>query len=760
VAIFKATAKRNDGGSSFGALVSYIGRGDEREGHEPTAPLIDSELFEGMPPHLYGELRSLSDAQTLGDIEHAQERPAKAAEKTLGGMKSLSIGKRDREPPEARVPMETNCLDLATAAEEMEAVAAMNPRVKDPVYHFLVSLKSGERLPNETMFDIARYTMKELGFEGHQYVAAIHDDTNNLHVHVALNRVRVELVQDKEDPEKEKEVYIPIYPKKDHYKGAKAMREIELRYGLGHDKGAYAVIERDGEKVVDWASKQQNTNEKAPSKARDMEVHGRESLFSYARAEPRKAVAELLKSNAPTWAELHQVMGRYGLELRTKGQGFAVYDKANQEQTPIKASDMHEAMSKARLEKALGPFEPAPQIDQQAEQTYNPERAPKRDPAKRAQRAEERADQRRQLRELYDEGKKPVVQETAKQVQALKESIAQRAKDITTSAQAERKAIYAADKAPAIKKAMLSVLAAETAKQRAELRASAKRERAAIPKVQPFREWVADQAEAGHPAAISQVRGYLYADKRKLQKWKQADELRATMPGIKGPGPVDMEQDGQLWGIASMTYQVNRQTGDVRYQIAGREAFTDYGKRLTFDGQASTNEAAILAGLQVAQAKFGQALELTGTDEFKRRVAEVAAKQGLRVTFTDPAIEQYRQQLTRPQPQPERAATAEDVARSKREADQLARQHIGQVGKIQVLTEGATARGEIVGETAQHLVQRVSPTLAVTHEKARFAHLPAGQRPKPGQHLAISYADSKGKAVPIQPPARGKGLTR
>jgi hypothetical protein len=748
VAIFKATAKRNDGGSSFGALVSYIGRGDEREGHEPTAPLIDSELFEGMPPHLYGELRSLSDAQTLGDIEHAQERPSKAAEKTLGGMKSLSMGKRDREPPEARVPMETNCLDLATAAEEMEAVAAMNPRVKDPVYHFLVSLKAGERLPNEAMFDIARHTMEGLGFEGHQYAAAIHDDTNNLHVHVAVNRIHPE-------------TYKAVYPDRDHYKGAKAMREIELRYGLGHDKGAYAVMERDGKTVIDWASKDsKNTKEKPPTKARDMEVHGRESLFSYARAEPRKAVAELLKSNAPTWAELHQVMARYGLELRTKGQGFAVYDKANQEQTPIKASDMHEAMSKARLEKALGPFEPAPQIEQQAEQTYNPERAPKRDPEKRAQRAEERADQRRQLRELYDEGKKPLVQETAKQVQALKESIALRAKSITTSAQAERKAIYAADKSPAIKKAMLSVLAAETAKQRAELRTAAKRERAAISKVQPFREWVADQAEAGNPAAISQVRGYLYADKRKLQKWKQADELRATMPGIKGPGPVDMEQDGQLWGIASMTYQVNRQTGDVRYQIAGREAFTDYGKRLTFDGQASTNETAILAGLQMAQAKFGQALELTGTDEFKRRVAEVAAKQGLRVTFTDPAIEQYRQQLTRPQTQPERAATAEDMARSKREADQLARQHIGQAGKIQVLTEGATARGEIVGETAQHLVQRISQTLAVTHEKARFAHLPAGQQPKPGQYLAISYADSKGKAVPIQPPTRGKGLTR
>ena len=89
MAVFRVFGKRNDGRSSFAKLVSYVARGDEkeghtkgREGHEPTAPLIDSELYEDMPPHLYGELVSLSDAPTLGDAEHGQERPAKAAEKS------------------------------------------------------------------------------------------------------------------------------------------------------------------------------------------------------------------------------------------------------------------------------------------------------------------------------------------------------------------------------------------------------------------------------------------------------------------------------------------------------------------------------------------------------------------------------------------------------------------------------------------------------------------------------------------------------
>jgi len=743
VAIFKTTAKRNDGRSSFAALVSYIGREDTHEGREPIAPLIESELFEGMPEHMRGELLALQDLPGLDDIE--QPAPLRQA-RTLGSVQTLRMGSTGRGRRAPTVPMETNCLDIDTAAAEMQAVAALNPRIKDPVYHFLVSLKKGERLPNEAMFDIARHTMKALGFEGHQYVAAIHADTDNLHVHVAVNRVHPE-------------TYKAVYPDRDHYKGARAMREIELRYGLGHDRGAFAVFERDGEMVIDWASKDtRNTKEKAPTKARDMEVRGRESLFSYARGEPRRAVVEALRSPSLSWGELHQIMGRYGLELRPKGQGFAVYDRRNPEQTPIKASDMHERLSKARLEKQLGPYQAAQEI-QQPEQFYNPERKPRRDPLSRAERAELRAQQRRELRELYEQATKPLADEIANQVQQLKATYALKSKAITEQAQAQRKAIQSGDYTAPMKKAMLSVLAAETVKRRAELREAMKRERAAIGKVQSYREWVADQAEAGHPAAISALRGYVYADKRKLRQWQQAEQKREGLPGLKAPGDADYEpQAFEFKTLKALTYQVNRQTGEVSYQVAGRAAFTDHGRRITF--QAANDDAVILAGLKLAQQKYGQRLDVTGSDAFKRQVAAVAAKHGLRVTFTDPAIEQLRQQLAAPTKPAERAAAPKTAEQSRQEAEQLARQLIGQGVRLYAVGEGATARGEIVAETAHHYVQRVSATVAAIHEKARFAHLPPGQRPKTGQHLAIGYAEGKAKATAIQPPRRGQGLAR
>jgi hypothetical protein len=778
VAIFKAIAKRNDGGSSFGALVSYLSRGDglrigredglkiDYEGRSPVGMLMDDAALTGdRRPDV--EPRTLDALPTLGKLPHVNDMPA------FGDMRSVSGQERAGTPAmrmKAAVPMETNCLSLATAAAEMWALAAMNPRVKDPVYHFLVSLQRGERLPDAAMFDIARDTIAALGFKGHQYVAAIHDDTDNLHVHVAVNRVHPEPIkkgaksrnqgaQGKEDEDEPgRDFYRAVYPKRDHHNGAKAMRQIELRYGLAHDKGAFAVFERDGKTVIDWASKDPNTKEKAPTKARDMEIHGRESLFSYARGEPRRAVVEALKSPALTWQELHQVMGRFGLELREKGQGFAVHDRHNPEQTPIKASDMHERLSKSRLEKQLGPYQAAPEIEQPPEQVYNPDRSPKRDPQSRAARAELRAQQRRELRELYDQGVKPMAADLARQVQQLRADYAQRGKVLSAEAQVQRKVIQSGDQPPAVKKAMLSVLAAETVKQRAELREAMKRDRLALGKVQPFKEWVADQAEAGHPAAISQLRGYLYADKRKLRQLQQLDAQRHGQAGIAAPGQVDHEPEAfEFKTVQAMTYQVDRQTGDVAYRVAGRAAFTDHGRRITF--QATNDEAVILAGLKLAQQKYGQQLDVTGSAEFRRQVAAVAAKHGLRVTFTDPALEQHRQQIAAPAPA-RPAAPAVEPKRSREDAEQLARQVLGPAVELRAVADGATARGQIVGETAHHVVQEVSPRLAVIYDKRDFAHLAVEKRPQVGQSLAITREDGALKVQRIKPRAQEKGRDR
>ncbi|RBH40965.1 relaxase, partial [Pseudomonas sp. MWU13-2860] len=107
-----------------------------------------------------------------------------------------------------------------------------------------------------------------------------------------------------------------------------------------------------------------------------------------------------LKNPALTWSQLHQALAKHGLEIREKGQGFAIYDRLDPLTTPIKASDMHEQLSKSRLVKKLGPFEAPPQ-PVPAEAHYDKYQPPKRAPHMREVRREARAKGRKSLRERY-----------------------------------------------------------------------------------------------------------------------------------------------------------------------------------------------------------------------------------------------------------------------------------------------------------------------------------------------------------------------
>ncbi|KLU25097.1 hypothetical protein EOS_16545 [Caballeronia mineralivorans PML1(12)] len=59
----------------------------------------------------------------------------------------------DRDPGVDTENFQTSCLSLATAAAEMRAVAKRNARVRDPVYHVILSWQQGEEPTNTQMYD-------------------------------------------------------------------------------------------------------------------------------------------------------------------------------------------------------------------------------------------------------------------------------------------------------------------------------------------------------------------------------------------------------------------------------------------------------------------------------------------------------------------------------------------------------------------------------------------------------------------------------
>ena len=544
----------------------------------------------------------------------------------------------------------TNCLSVETAPTEMVAAAAVSRRVRNPAYHVILSWRAGEEPDDARMFEAGRMALGALGMGDHQFVMAAHRDTECRHLHVAVNRVH---------PETGRAVSV----QRDFYTLDRTMREIELAQGWSHDHGPYRVVERDGRMMVERIDASIDTKGKQPSPARDMEVRGHESLFSYARGEPRQAVLAVLKQPSAQWQDLHRALGRHGLELREKGQGFAIHAKAG-EVTPIKASDVHENLSKGRLTKRLGPYQPpirAIAVDT-PDVVYDKQREPSRqrqprDPALREARAVARQD----LRQRYENARAVELADGAKVRLEAGARLRQRLAAVTTAHKAERQRIRDSGATPLLRKALYSVAAMEAAQAREAARAT----RPARAGVQSYRDWVADRAEEGDQAAISQLRGWRSAEQR--QRHVAPNRIMAASAWEMDPlTPAQAPPE-----VRRLAHEIDRTTGDVRYSLGKAHVFTDHGQAVAFSTAGTGDAQAVATGILLAREKFGRTLALTGSEAFKLDAIRIMAERGMDVVLDDPALEQQHQAAVnvireqrlaaaRPQPVPERVIPERD----------------------------------------------------------------------------------------------------
>jgi hypothetical protein len=116
--------------------------------------------------------------------EHAHERACRHADRSFGD----GIGYASAPKKAAWVQLR-GVNSVQTAAVEMEAVAALSRRCKDPVYHLIVAYAKGEHLTREQVVSDAERLLKSIGMERNQYVLAAHQDTENYHAHVIANRI-------------------------------------------------------------------------------------------------------------------------------------------------------------------------------------------------------------------------------------------------------------------------------------------------------------------------------------------------------------------------------------------------------------------------------------------------------------------------------------------------------------------------------------------------------------------------------------------
>ena len=119
----------------------------------------------------------------------------------------------------------SNCRseDPGWAVKEILATQARNTRSRsDKSYHLVVSFPEGEKPTREQIEDIEDRLCAAIGFAEHQRVSAVHQNTDNWHLHIAINKVHPVTFRNLE-------------PFRDHFRLQEACAELEIKHGLTRD---------------------------------------------------------------------------------------------------------------------------------------------------------------------------------------------------------------------------------------------------------------------------------------------------------------------------------------------------------------------------------------------------------------------------------------------------------------------------------------------------------------------------------------------
>ncbi|HIH2745195.1 TPA: relaxase/mobilization nuclease domain-containing protein [Burkholderia lata] len=324
--------------------------------HKPNA----SKRFNDLIEYLEGEQEQAKQPQEPGLQQDGEAAPQAARGREAHPNEFGEILSYATAPVDTKVAGE-KCIALRThgvssietASAEMNAVARKNTRCHDPVYHFILSWPEHEKPAPEAIFDAAEHAIKSLGFEEHQYVIAIHANTDNIHAHVAMNRVH---------PTTYKSRHIEWAKRTLHF----AARESEIKHGWTHDNGIYVVdVDGHGKKHIVLNTKHAGAKEQGdhahPEIERDETLpawHDPESLDSYLKT----SVAKALKQDLPdltSWQALHVWLEQYDITLKDTGGGGLRLRAVSQEtgeilETPV--SKGLRMLKRPELEKRWGPF--------------------------------------------------------------------------------------------------------------------------------------------------------------------------------------------------------------------------------------------------------------------------------------------------------------------------------------------------------------------------------------------------------------------
>jgi hypothetical protein len=243
----------------------------------------------------------------------------------------------DGEKIEHRGAMNVLALDHEGQVQEMIDLAEVAKKSPQPVQHWILSWREGEH-PTATQAAAAVATfVREMGLADHQVVYALHRDTENYHLHLAVNRVH---------PETEK--VISVNDGFDHEVAHRAIARIELEQGWQREDRGLFVVRTDGE--LERARSRGHRQRQPTTRARDFEHRTGERSAQRIAAE----VAAPIIRAVGNWGDLHRALSREGIRFERKGSGAVLWVGGE----VVKASSAGRECSMAALSKRFDDYQP------------------------------------------------------------------------------------------------------------------------------------------------------------------------------------------------------------------------------------------------------------------------------------------------------------------------------------------------------------------------------------------------------------------
>jgi len=221
--------------------------------------------------------------------------------------------------------------------QRMEAIALAEDaiRSKMPVSHYVFSWRQYEQPTPGQVDELVDIFLREMGLEGCQTIYGLHHNTQNYHVHIAVNRMHPVTMK-------------VINPNRgfDIEAAHKILALVEHRQGWTSETNARYVVNEQGEVV----RKERKSGPKPKTPALDYEVATGAKSAQRIAQERGFGILE----NATSWSELHEKLAAVGLRFERKGSGAIIFVG----EIAIKASSVDRAFSMNHLNKRLGDFVP------------------------------------------------------------------------------------------------------------------------------------------------------------------------------------------------------------------------------------------------------------------------------------------------------------------------------------------------------------------------------------------------------------------